>query len=319
MTKLPGSPEPRVASRRIRGTTRGAVVALALGLATPWACSHDWDRDNPSLHPPPDAADDLGTDAPPVIVSCPAAARGPALVGVPSGAPSGGYCIDATEVTRGQYEAFVGTNPATLQLPSACTAGGPPSFAPTSGWPPMGNGDRALPVAFVDWCDAIAFCVWAGKHLCGGIGGAAYATDMTSDPNVSEWYNACSAGGSRQFPYGGAYEPTACNGRDLDAGTAGDASGPGPVAAGSLASCVGGVSGLHDMSGNVFEWENNCLFDTGTPANSTCSYRGGGYASSQDALACTEASSIVIGTSLPTIGFRCCADALTDAGQPGGG
>jgi hypothetical protein len=63
------------------------------------------------------------------------------------------------------------------------------------------------------------------------------------------------------------------------------------------------------MSGNVFEWDTGCEFDSTNPGNSVCAYRGGGYASSNDELGCTEAATIAITTTLPTIGFRCCADA----------
>ena len=42
----------------------------------------------------------------------------------------------------------------------------------------------------------------------------------TANANISEWYNACSAGGALAYPYGNTYEPEACDGRDYaEAGT----------------------------------------------------------------------------------------------------
>jgi formylglycine-generating enzyme len=209
-------------------------------------------------------------------------------------------------VTRSQYAAFLASGPSTASQQSTCSSN--TTFTPTSNWPPSAN-DK-YPVTFVDWCDAVAFCQWAGGRLCGGTGGAPYDSMYAANASISEWYNACSAGGALAYPYGNTYEPSACNGRDFaEAGT------PSPLPVGSLASCVGGEDGLFDMSGNVFEWDTGCEFDSTNPNNSLCAYRGGGYASSNDELGCTEAATILITTTLPTIGFRCCADpAASDAG-----
>jgi sulfatase modifying factor 1 len=247
-------------------------------------------------------------------VSCPAARGGPAFVPVPLATGVGGYCIEATEVTRNQYAAFLQSNPSTATQQMYCSAN--TTFTPSSDWPPTAS-DGDLPITWVTWCDAYAFCQWVGGHLCGGINGMTYNTMYLSDATVSEWYNACSAGGGRTYPYGATYEAQACNGHDYKQ-SGGDGGTHAAVPVGSLPACEGGENGLYDMSGNVFEWENACLFDSNNPMGSQCTYRGGDYESSEEDLNCSNGlgQQIQIGSQLPTVGFRCCANPGTpgDAG-----
>jgi hypothetical protein len=310
MEKRPLSAAPRVdQARRIAGAVgRGIVGALVVMCA----CTHDWDRDNPALHGGADSSvDDVFTSDSPgnsdvfAPVHCPPGGGGPAFISVPNA--GGGFCVGATEVTRSQYAAFLATNPATGSQGANCASN--TTFVPSSSWPPTSNDTH--PVTFVDWCDAVAFCQWTGGHLCGGKGGAPYDPMYSADPSISEWYGACSAGGSLTYPYGNTYEPGACNGRDNEDG---GILAPTPVA--SLPACVGGEPGVFDMSGNVFEWDSACVFDSNNPSNSLCSYRGGDYESGQDQLGCgSMPSSLAIGQTFPTIGFRCCANGVaSDAG-----
>jgi formylglycine-generating enzyme required for sulfatase activity len=152
-----------------------------------------------------------GCSVPPPA-SCPAATGGPTLVPV-----CGGYCIDATEVTRDQYAAWLGTSPVTGGQPAYCSWN--TSFTPSCEWPPGAKGAR--PVVCVDWCDAYAYCKAVGKRLCGKIGGGSNGYSDFADARVSQWYNACSSGGAHTYPYGGAgaggtsgYQATTCNGWD---------------------------------------------------------------------------------------------------------
>jgi formylglycine-generating enzyme required for sulfatase activity len=71
-------------------------------------------------------------------------------------------------------------------------------------------------------------------------------------------------------------------------------------------SCVGGVPGVYDMSGNTSEWEDACEATNG--ATDVCHLRGGNAASTIAQLACAadeRAERQQIG---PFTGIRCCAD-----------
>jgi formylglycine-generating enzyme required for sulfatase activity len=136
---------------------------------------------------------------------------------IPVATASRFYCIDQTEVTNAQYGAFLPTAPAT-QIPECSwnTSFAPQTAATTCVSPlPYDPVNRAsYPVSCVDWCDAYAYCVAAGKRLCGAIGGGAVAAASTTDANQSQWYRACSAAGARRYPYGNQYQPMHCQGVD---------------------------------------------------------------------------------------------------------
>lgn len=150
----------------------------------------------------------------------------------------------------------------------------------------------------VDWCDARAYCAWAGKRLCGRIDGGAVPAAVRSSALADEWYRACSAAGTRAFPYGDTYNPQACNGPARTG-----VNGRLPVA--SLATCMGGYPGLFDMGGNLQEWEDSC--DDGGAA-AACAVRGGSYASTND-LSCIQQGSWARDRGGQSdVGIRCCSD-----------
>src|SRR5262249_49659164 len=160
-----------------------------------------------------------------------------------------------TEVTRGDYFAFLiavgDPDSGSIAQPVECSWN--TSFEPTQEWPPKTDSDR-LPVVGVDWCDARAYCSWAGKRLCGKRAGVTL-TEAERNSAVDMWHVACAGPGGQEYPYGSQYEPTACNGPDLDAGA--------PLPVKSSPHCEGGYSGLFDMSGNVAEWIDACQATTG--------------------------------------------------------
>jgi hypothetical protein len=231
---------------------------------------------------------------------CPTGLPGPSLVGVP--VPQGGmYCMDATEVTNREYKQFVtakGTD----------TTGQDPwcdwnmSYVPSEGWPAAGKDD--FPVVYIDWCDASAYCRWAGKHLCGKIGGGTYRSGRYADPKQSEWFSACSRGGSLKYPYGCDYDASTCVGFDYD-GTAGLQSTDVVRPVGSARQCQGGYPGLFDLSGNVLEWEDSCRGNAG--ANDGCRVRGGSFGGKARSLQCSYDMFANRDFRLQHVGFRCCA------------
>lgn len=239
------------------------------------------------------ASGSAGADA---GTQCPTGLPGPELVLVPTLA-GGHYCIDSTEVTQAQYQAFLSTNPSTAGQKAECAAN--TQFVPeaqgactdyTGLFDPTGSADK--PVVCVSWCDAIAYCAWAGKRLCGRVGAGAADPSKLADANESQWFNACSKGGTLAYPYGPAFDQTAC--------PVNQASGP-PLPVKSNAACVGGYPGLHDMSGNVDEWEDACEGDK-------CPVRGGSMVLGAEAGACSWKYLVPRVAHDGFTGFRCCAD-----------
>ncbi len=217
-----------------------------------------------------------------------------------------GFCIDATEVTRGQYRAWLATRPSFAGQPAACSSNR--SFLPDA---TCGNADevcqagdfRSHPVVCVDWCDAEAYCRAAGKHLCGSLAGGSLGYFEYDDVARSQWLNACESGGSQPFPYGSEPRAGACNTAESDVGSTW------PVGASTdCQSPVAGYAGVFDLSANVWEWEDACN-DAQKPA--VCRVRGGSYRQAASDTACQLGTSYWARLeSSPRVGFRCCAPAM---------
>lgn len=228
---------------------------------------------------PLDGSMDTGVDA-----ACPGTA-GPIAIRV------GAFCIDSTEVTHRDYSIF-------LARSTAPANAGPPACAYKTNHIPTGLvPTQTSPQAWVDWCDAYAYCAWAGKRLCGSVSGGPSGSLVDS---TNQWFTACSHGadGNHAFPYGNSFKPSACNIPEVDAGSSTEVR--------SLAECVGGFPGLYDMVGNVYEWEDSCAV---TLAGLTdCIERSGSFldpaGASQD---CAFARPIGMKYSDSDIGFRCCS------------
>jgi sulfatase modifying factor 1 len=250
-----------------------------------------------------DAAALLGRDAPAAADSapaCPPSRGGPALVKV------GSFCIDATEVTNAQYAVFWTARAAGRdvagQIP-ACSWN--VSFTPDTGgatWP-FRAGTEQRPVVNVDWCDAYAFCQWAGKRLCGSTSAMPLQKwDLGADPLRSQWSYACSSGGSQKFPYGNEYDPAACNtGNPVEATSS-------SIDVGTRARCRT-EAGVYDLSGNVEEWVDACTGDKGP--DDECAVLG--QSAYQGTLQALDFSCAASGYGDPRSvsyqlrGFRCCA------------
>jgi len=206
-----------------------------------------------------------------------------------------GVCIDSTEVTNAQYAAFLaaGVTPqSTSGSPAACTWN--TTYTPSSGWPATGKDN--YPVVYVDWCDAFAFCQWAGKRLCGRVGGGANGYDDYDQPGLSQWLRACSMGGQNLYPYGASYVASACNGTDYGVGAAIEV---------KQASGCQGPPGVFDLSGNVWEWEDSCQASTGS--TDQCRLRGGSFwYGGAPALACAAGNVNDRSAKNDIYGFRCC-------------
>jgi formylglycine-generating enzyme len=222
-----------------------------------------------------------------------------------------GFCIDPTEVTRGQYAAWLATQPLPSTQDSLCAWN--TSFVPDATC--MGasvvcqQNCGEHPQVCVDWCDAAAYCKAQGKRLCGKIGGGANAYADSANPQTDQWMAACSSGGQNAWPYGTKWNETGiCNSYPAHNGST--------VPAASFAACtspVAGYAGIYDMSGNVWEWEDSCDGAAGQTDN--CHIRGGAwvncfgagvcdYPYNQDA--CYYSPGLTRQWADAYTGFRCC-------------
>lgn len=193
-----------------------------------------------------------------------------------------GFDIDANEVTNAQYAAFLEVGYVSTSVPE-CNA----NVLQPIIWAPDAGADNR-PVAHVDWCDAWAYCEWAGRRLCGKIGGGSNDFAEYKNPAASQWYEACSKGGTQNFPYGATYDDAACN-----------IGGTGTLDVGTTATCQGGYPGLYDMSGNVWEWEDSC-------SGNLCRLRGGGFKLTSGECDANVADKVRTYTEVD-VGFRCCS------------
>jgi formylglycine-generating enzyme len=299
-----------------------AVLLVSLGLASGGACSLAFPLDRYASLPPDsgttggDARTDdamIGTEggalpegALPLDgaggdggTGCPSNPNAPTMVNV------GPFCIDSTEVTQTQYNAFLisGRSPGDLSLyPSPNVCAWNTAFTPNAMnnecSPPYPGFDAVkyanYPISCINWCDAYAFCIWAGRHLCG-------RTDAGTGGNANEWTYACSNDGNLTYPYGNSYGPMVCNGADngLDAS----------VQVASLAGCKETFDGasVYDLSGNVREWTDDCKNLGGDGQDDGCVTGGGDYWSPSSALQCAMPGNDPRYYAEPDRGFRCCA------------
>lgn len=254
-------------------------------------------------------------------------------------ASGGAYCIDRAEISKGQYNKFITANQAVSDQIDVCKNANT-TFVPRGAWPPATSPpnlahNMSLPVHYVDWCDAFAYCRWAGKQLCGQINGGAVEPGKANEATEGAWYNACSAQGQKAWGYSTEYSAGKCNdskvvyqdgGVTPSVGTYGYgganqdefvyrvvlADNAGNFGAYDNVGCQAGSVGVYQMSGNVAEWEDSC---EGTNPSSKCKLRGGSYNSPDPAaLRCDAdrrlermpAEAPAASDPLKDVGFRCC-------------
>ncbi len=233
-------------------------------------------------------------------------AHDPLMIPIPNSA-SPSYCIDFTEVTRSQYQTFIDAIAADYVPPAdpRCNWNSNYNFDTTC-LASLGDGGNNFPITCIDWCDALSYCAWAGKRLCGRIGSTEPLT-LTDSTNtaVSQWENACSANGTREFPYGNAYIDGGCN-LPKPTGTNAliDTASP------AYAQCVGGYSNTHDMAGNAAEWVDACNdVDASDAGTANCDIMGGsfGHSTVSPPGQCVAYDSLPRELKADDVGFRCCS------------
>ncbi len=203
--------------------------------------------------------------------------RGPVMA--PVGRLDGAcFWIDQSEVTIAQYQEFVANSPSDIANLDACK-GTNPDFAPSADVDLSKSSD---PVAGIDWCDAAAFCAWAGKTLCGSY--------QYGELAVSSYESTCTDGENAGFDYNTFTQGDTCNG---NAATA-------TVPVKSNQGCVTPTL-VFDLVGNVREWTSEC-------DSSTCASRGGSFRSTGSDWGCKAKKSRSRTFTSVDLGFRCCAE-----------
>lgn len=223
--------------------------------------------------------------------------------------PAGGtMCIDKTEVMVGAYQAFVASAelpelPADHPAHDRCAA--KTTHAATCRTDDCRGTECELPQTCVDQCDALAYCRWVGKRLCGSIAGDALGLAEVNDPARSQWMNACLSGG-RSWPYGPEYDGQACNTSDHRPRACG-----GPAVTAAYPECQappGPYDQVFDLSGNVSEWIDASVEAGGWP-ELRCVIVGGSYVHWWGDVSCQGATlEWPCDAHHPEFGFRCCAD-----------
>jgi formylglycine-generating enzyme required for sulfatase activity len=198
------------------------------------------------------------------------------------------FLIDATEVTRGQYAAWLATNPDPNTIWQDPTCSWNTSFSPDATCMTRSSvckdADCANhPQVCIDMCDAVAYCSAIGKHLC-----SAY-----------EWSNACTSNGINKFTYGNSIGVGQCHDT-----TEPNSSTTVPV--GTMPGCQSPVpefAGIFDLIGNVSEWVADCTRSAG--ATDSCQSRGGSFGISEVMPDCSQSVGAQRAYFSDRIGFRC--------------
>lgn len=225
------------------------------------------------------------------------------------------YWIDKTEVTVEQYSRFIAEHPDPVAWDTErCGWKSAPSDPKNDPTHPCTATSLSLesdpfaakkPIRCVDWCDAKAFCNWAGKDLCGGNTNGSMVGPVDVHP---QWDYACSKN-AWNFPYGSKPIDRACNVglSNAECYSILHQNQCAPTDVDSFSRCTS-PSGAVDMVGNVAEWVLSCSLSSDAGPSTQCQYRGGSFADGLDEKTCYTVGYQASMTRDRTIGLRCCAN-----------
>jgi formylglycine-generating enzyme required for sulfatase activity len=202
-----------------------------------------------------------------------------------------GFGVDATEVTRGQYTAWLATSPSIAAEQGTCSLN--TSYLPDAtcmAKPSVCQGAACAthPQPCIDMCDAAAYCRALGRRLCAD----------------ADWTTACSAAGAYTRPPGASPVGAGSLCNDYTAGAMTTV----PVASkqGCQLPADSGYAGVFDMIGNLEEWAENCINSTGSAFADICKPRGLPFGQGAAAPFCNQSTYAERGAFRDNLGFRCC-------------
>jgi sulfatase modifying factor 1 len=193
------------------------------------------------------------------------------------------FYLDTFEVTNGRFAKFV---------------------AAIQSEPPWGFADQETPVVhaeqpvrWVNWMDALGYCLWAGKRL----------------PTEAEWEKAARGTDGRVYPWGND-PPTAAH------AVFGLTEGAETVSPIGHRDPGRSPYGVHDLAGNLYEWVtdwyDDAFYTQNAPSNprgpvegTTKVQRGGSYINSPYRLRAAFRTKGDPTEHDPHVGFRCAQDA----------
>jgi formylglycine-generating enzyme required for sulfatase activity len=194
------------------------------------------------------------------------------------------FYLDTFEVTNGRFAKFV----------EAIQSEPPWGFADQE--TPVVYADR--PVRWVNWLEAMGYCLWAGKRL----------------PTEAEWEKAARGTDGRTYPWGNDSPRPAHAVFGLKEG--------GDETVSPIGNRDSGASpyGVHDLAGNLYEWVTDWYDDAfytqpaasnprGPVAGTTKVQRGGSYINSPYRLRSAFRTKGDPTEHDPHVGFRCAQDA----------
>ena len=192
------------------------------------------------------------------------------------------FYLDTFEVTNGRFAKFV----------AAIQSEPPWGFADQE--TPVVHADR--PVRWVNWLEALGYCLWAGKRL----------------PTEAEWEKAARGTDGRVYPWGND-PPTAAH---AVFGLKEGAETVSPIGTRDQGQSPYGV---HDLAGNLYEWVTDWYDDVFYATNPTSNprgpaegtakvQRGGSYTNTPYRLRASFRTKGDPTEHEPNVGFRCAQD-----------
>lgn len=200
----------------------------------------------------------------------------------------GAFAIDATEVTRGQYSAWLATHPPTTGQAEICawnTTFTPDATCMAKASVCQGDACATHPQPCVDWCDAAAYCKAIGRSLC----------------TAENWTNACTSNGTYAACYATSFVRKTCNDYTL----VGSTTVPVATMTGCQPPATSAFAGVFDLIGNLAEWVDKCTGSAGM--SDTCRPYGLSFGNGAAAPVCSQYTYADRSATAEDTGFRCCA------------